>query len=430
MKVSALVTSAALAALGVLSAGCSSSPAGPGTDLTYHQDTKPIVDAKCTACHVAGGIAPFALTTYAEVLAQQAAIRSAVSTGVMPPWPPALGCSDYVGDRSLTAEQIKTLTAWIDGGSPEGDPGAKPEPVDENPVRLSRVDMTLAMPVAYTPQLRPDDYHCFIVDWPNTETTYVTGVGVQPGTPSIVHHVIAFLAKPDQVAEYQALDDAEPGPGYTCFGGPGGTGQPGWVGAWAPGAQGADYPPGTGLEIPPGSKIILQVHYNTSTAKPVPDLSSVLLKTEKTVDKKAAIMPWADPGWVQGKMMNIPAHSKDATHSFTFDPTPYMDFITDGAVAKNQPFTIHSAALHMHTRGTRAFTHIARAGGGGDECMLDIEHWNFHWQGSYGFAQTKTFNPGDQITLECHWNNPDPMDVNWGEGTGDEMCLGTYYVTQ
>jgi len=41
-------------------------------------------------------------------------------------------------------------------------------------------------------------------------------------------------------------------------------------------------------------------------------------------------------------------------------------------------------------------------------------------------------NPGDSIRVECHWNNsaPGAVDVNWGEGTGDEMCLGLFYMTQ
>ncbi|MDP6932159.1 MAG: hypothetical protein QGG40_04545 [Myxococcota bacterium] len=32
---------------------------------------------------------------------------------------------------------------------------------------------------------------------------------------------------------------------------------------------------------------------------------------------------------------------------------------------------------------------------------------------------------GDTITLECTWDNPTDEDVAWGDGTSDEMCLGT-----
>ena len=49
-------------------------------------------------------------------------------------------------------------------------------------------------------------------------------------------------------------------------------------------------------------------------------------------------------------------------------------------------------------------------------------------QGSIAF--NKLGRTGDSIYLECHWNNPDATDVYWGEGTGDEMCLSTYFVSQ
>ena len=51
-------------------------------------------------------------------------------------------------------------------------------------------------------------------------------------------------------------------------------------------------------------------------------------------------------------------------------------------------------------------------------------------------------NPGDRLGLECHWDNSagnqpfvdgqrvPPRELNWGEGTDDEMCLGGLYVTQ
>jgi copper type II ascorbate-dependent monooxygenase-like protein len=105
------------------------------------------------------------------------------------------------------------------------------------------------------------------------------------------------------------------------------------------------------------------------------------------------------------------------------------------------PLIVYSAGLHMHQLGTHGSLRIDRADGT-SECMLDIPQWNFHWQGSYTFAQPKTLNPGDKLSVECHWDNSaenqpvvggvkmPPQDVTWGEGTFDEMCLGTFYITQ
>jgi Copper type II ascorbate-dependent monooxygenase, C-terminal domain len=406
--------------------GPTSSPTDTG--MTYYKDAKPVIDEKCTGCHKSGGIAPFPLTTFEEVNRNKGAVSAAILAGTMPPWAPAKSCGTYQYDRSLTDQQKATITDWIAAGAKDGN--AADGHVYQPPAGgMSRVDLTLSMPAVYTPKVSPDEYRCFIVDWPQTGTTYVTGFGVKPGVAAIVHHVIAFLATPDEVSKYQALDAADPAPGYECFGGPGGGGLPSWIGAWVPGASGADTPPGTGIEVPKGSKVILQMHYNTSAAKAVPDQTQIMLKIDPTVAKKAAVMPWANPLWVTSKTMDIPAHASDAKASWAFDPTLLLNKITHGVLDNAKPFTIYAASLHMHTRGVSATTTITHLGGSSD-CMLDIPSWDFHWQGAYTFTQPKQVKVGDKLSLECHWNNPGDVALNWGEGTGDEMCLATYYVTQ
>lgn len=417
--------------------GCGGDDGGGGdgdaaTGPTYYQDVKPLVDAKCVGCHNPDGIAPFSLTTYDELVEMSGVALVNVENRTMPPWPPNADCNQYFGDRSLTDAQIDLFRAWVDGGRLMGDANAEAPPLDTEQVRLSRVDKTLTMPVEYTPQTTPDypdEYRCFVIPWTETADKFVTGFRAVPGNPKVVHHVIAFYAQPSEVAQYQALDDGEAGPGYTCFGGSGGPSRT-WVGAWAPGSLGSDMPAGTGLKVQPGSAIILQVHYNVLTAGPQPDLTRVEMKLDDTVAKTATIQPWANPNWLDSQLMKIPAGEADVMHSFEFDTT----FVTGG------PFTIWSAGLHMHTLGTHATASIVRADGT-NECLLQIDDWNFHWQGSYALRTPPVFNPGDKLRVECHWDNSPsnqpmiggqpkvPEDVYWGEGTGDEMCLSMFYIT-
>ena len=61
--------------------------------------------------------------------------------------------------------------------------------------------------------------------------------------------------------------------------------------------------------------------------------------------------------------------------------------------------------------------------------MVDIPSWDFDWQRSYRFAEPVRVEPGDAITVSCTWDNTTDADVTWGDGTGDEMCLGTMYLT-
>ena len=41
----------------------------------------------------------------------------------------------------------------------------------------------------------------------------------------------------------------------------------------------------------------------------------------------------------------------------------------------------------------------------------------------------KEIEPGDVWSLECQWDNPTDEDVAWGDGTGDEMCLGSMLLS-
>ena len=425
-----LLGSIALAACGGDDA-TSGDPDAPATGVTYYQDLKPIIDAKCLGCHVAGGIAPFELDTVDKVSEMAGVVIENVVAKTMPPWPVNADCNQYFGDRSLTAEQIALFQAWQRDGFQAGDPAHPGAPLQVETLRLSRVDQTLRMAAPYTPQTtteNPDEYRCFVIPWTAATTKYVTGFAAQPGNPKVVHHVIAFYAKPNEVAAYQQLDADEPGPGYRCFGGSGGPSRT-WLGAWAPGSLGSDMPAGTGLQVEPGSAVILQMHYNVLQAGPEPDQTAIQFKLDDTVTKVATIQPWANPQWLGSQLMHIPPNAADTMHSFEFDAT----------LATGGPFQIYSAGLHMHQLGTRIKA-TATTAGGVEQCLAQIDDWNFHWQGTYALRAPLTFIRGDKLKVECHWDNTianqpivggqprTPTDVYWGEGTGDEMCLGVFYI--
>lgn len=392
--------------------------AEPDADApTWYGDVEPIVASSCTGCHNADGIAPFPLTTYAEARPLAAMMADAVADRRMPPWLAGPDCTTYEGDISLSDEAIAMIGDWANAGAPEGDP-ADGLPVDERVPglvsSLSRVDETLSMAEPYTPVTAPDDYRCFVLDWEAGET-YVTGFRAVPGNPAVVHHVIAFLAGPDERAEYEALDAAEAGPGYTCYGGPGGTmGAARWLGAWAPGAVAGDFPAGTGIPVEAGSAVILQLHYNLAEPGAESDQTAIELVLADEVDKPARVQPFTNPAWLMTDSMSLPADTEGITHSY------------EHVVANDG--LVYSASLHMHTYGRSGRLGIGREDGS-EACMLDIPSWDFHWQRSYRFAEPKPIAAGETLQIECTWDNTTDHDLAWGEGTGDEMCLGAMYLT-
>jgi hypothetical protein len=435
-------------------AACSSSGSSSGTSgdaasddaaigdaaaaLTWHRDVRPIVEARCAGCHVSGGFAPFALKSYGDAFDHRDVMAIALAGKLMPPWPPNDACNAYTHDRSITDAQRATLVDWARGPAVEGDP-ATFVPLPAEPLTTIRADKTLRMSSAYTPAESPDEYRCFVMDWNETTTKYVTGLNVRPGLMPIVHHAIAFLIQPADVGTVTSMDAADPAPGYKCFGGVGINGA-NWLGAWAPGAMPSSFPASSGLEVVPGSKVVVQIHYNTASAAAGADQTSVDLQLADSVATKGAVMKFANPSWVVNHTMTIKAGDADSVQSFTIDPSPYLSRFAGSALSDGMPFRIHSAALHMHNRGVKGTLKVLHADGTSD-CALRIDDWSFHWQGTYELKKALQFVPGDQLAIECHFDNsggrqplvsgaPVPVaDANWGETTEDEMCLGVFYVT-
>ena len=426
---------------------------GPGDDddsITYYGGAKEILDARCGTCHQDGSIAPFALGSYEQASSLQSVIAHSVEQGSMPPWMPDNNCNDYKGDLSLSDVERSQLLDWIDAGAPEGI--ATDSLADEHgPTGIEiRADTEVVMAEPYTPQVQPDDYRCFIMDWDQDETKYVTGFKVKPGRPEMVHHVIAFVINPSAVDDFRAMDAADEGPGYTCFGSPS-VGPSSiatesawrWLGSWTPGGSARLMPESTGISIQPGSVIVTQLHYNTLEAEPASDVTSIEVQLDDQVDKPALVMPLTRYQWIGGsEPMRIPAGSTDTVHSMSADLSQNILGYLGAPIGltTGDSYQIHSIGIHMHLLGTHGRIWIDRADSS-QQCLLDIPDWDFNWQGTYELQEPITVHSGDRFNMECQWDNSaenqlivdgeqlPAQDIEWGDGTRDEMCLAIAYIT-
>ncbi len=96
---------------------------------TFNKEVVRIFQKNCQTCHRAGDIGPFSMMSYTETRPWARAIREAILSKRMPPWKPAAGCVDLKDARGLTQEEINTIVAWVDGGSPERALSDAPAPV-------------------------------------------------------------------------------------------------------------------------------------------------------------------------------------------------------------------------------------------------------------------------------------------------------------
>ncbi|HEY3500517.1 MAG TPA: hypothetical protein VGK73_37750, partial [Polyangiaceae bacterium] len=215
-----------------------------GKPVTWVDDIAPLVFRECAGCHREGGIAPFSLLRYEDARLFAHGAMVAVAERYMPPMPVDNSgeCNTYSNARWLSDEEISLFAHWYAQGTPEGDPSRLPDP-PKPPAGLERADVTLSMPVEYTPSAAAtDDYRCFVVD-PGIEDSYLVAYETVPGDGRVVHHAILYQPKlASDAADAEALDAAEDGPGYTCFGAPRVDVDP--LALWAPGGGPTKFPAG------------------------------------------------------------------------------------------------------------------------------------------------------------------------------------------
>jgi hypothetical protein len=377
-----------------------------GGKLTWYKDVLPIARERCQTCHVEDGIAPFSMMKWEDVAPHTDKIGENVASRIMPPWMPDPNCADFKDSRRLSETEMATFAQWIADGAEGGDPADAPAGGNATAQHLASVDATLMADTVYTPNGDPtnpdklDDYHCFILDPALTQDQDLIGYEVIPGVTREVHHVLLYPASPSDAA---AADAAEPGPGWTCFGGPG-TGGASALGGWAPGMPPVQFPANTGLHMKKGDLIVMQVHYNLLNGPPLPDRTTIKLDySDGPVAIPAQFYPAINAGF------NIPPH---ADH-----------YSSTSSASSPLSFKLWGVLPHMHTLGNEISVKTAT------RCLVDIPKWDFHWQQLYFYQTPIEIQQGENVSLDCTWSNPRDSNVTWGEGTTDEMCVTFAYIT-
>jgi mono/diheme cytochrome c family protein len=90
-------------------------------DVTYHNRISRIVQRHCVECHREGGVGPFALDTYDDLVAHAGMVTQVVERGIMPPWfafePNAAGRVfdqlDRDGNGKLDKAEFEALTKLL-----------------------------------------------------------------------------------------------------------------------------------------------------------------------------------------------------------------------------------------------------------------------------------------------------------------------------
>ena len=411
------------------------------TGPTWHQDVAPLVAQHCGTCHVDGGIAPFALTSYDDAAPIASQMLKQVMAGTMPPWGAVGECATprkLKDDPTLTSAEIELLKAWTAAGAPAGDP-ATAAPIPVPPSReLPGATHTIAPIGSWTTSGTSDQFICLVYDPKLTTDMWLTGVEFRPTDKAVVHHAAAFV-DPTRASEALAGPDGV----YECFGGNGiPAGQP--IGGYTPGALPWESIAGTGMRVPANSLIVVQMHYHPLGAQgPVRDATSLAMRMSTTKPGLTAVFAargnefqppelQPDPDDRGVVEFRVPANVKGHTETMRI---PMM-------IDPGKSYPIWSIFPHMHYVGTRMEVNVEHSDGTKD-CLIDAGRYDFNWQRMYAYEGTLAEMPrvrsGDTLVLKCTYDNTlsnenvqralkekglgAPVDVYGGEQTLDEMCI-------
>jgi hypothetical protein len=388
----------------------------PQAAPTYTKDVAPILQKRCQTCHRPGEAGPFSMLTYEDTRPWAATMKLVVQRKVMPPWFADPNYGHFANERSLSAEEIRTLVAWANTGAQKGDAKDMPPPVKfEEGWGMPKPDMVFQLPKAYSvPESGMVEYQYVIVPTGFKEDRWVQMMEVRPTDRSVVHHIIAYLREPgsdyfkdQKIGEFfeappQKADEKDTSALPSDF-----------LVGYAPGQPAEILQPGQGKLIKAGSDIVFEVHY-TPNGKATTDRTKLGLIFAKEPPKERVLTLSAVNG-----TFKIPPGDPNYRVDASFDVR------TDLKLAGLHP--------HMHTRG-RDFEYRLVFPDGKTETILKVPAYNWHWQLWYNLTEPITLPRGTRIECTAHFDNsannpenPDPTKtVIWGQQSWDEMMVGFF----
>jgi hypothetical protein len=364
---------------------------------TFTKDVAPILYNRCLECHRPGEAGPMAFRTYEETRPWAKAIRQAVMTHDMPPWYADTKIDHFKNDRHLSAQEISTITQWVDGGALEGAASDLPKlPEFTEGWVIGKPDVILSLPREFKiPASGVVQYQYFTIDPGFTEDTWIQAAEVRPTQRAQVHHILVFAQEGNKRNPRGGEQFSDMLIGY------------------APGVPSLTWDQDTAFLVKAGSTLLLQVHYTTNGKEAI-DKSIVGLKIRKDKPKYRAISGSA----VQFRLdipPNEPSYETKASYVFREDTT------------------LLDLTPHMHLRG-KAFKYVLTYPDGRSEVLLDVPHYDFNWQLAYVLAQPRTVPAGSKMDVTAWYDNsannkynPDPSQtVHWGDQTFQEMMIGFF----
>ncbi len=155
----------------------------------------PIIYKNCTSCHRAGESGPFELMTYEDAFKNKNKIKFVTQTKYMPPWPADPSYSHFIGERTLTPEEIELIKTWVDSGAPKGDEAKIPaSPIFYTGSFFKKPDAVIKMKEAVPIKGNGADHFYIVkISAQMPKDTFVSYFEFVPSQRKLAHHVNGHL---------------------------------------------------------------------------------------------------------------------------------------------------------------------------------------------------------------------------------------------
>ena len=372
-----------------------------------------MVYGACATCHIEGGSGPFPLTNYAEVKRRARQIAEVTTSRFMPPWKPAPGHGEFVGERRLTGDEVALISAWYEAGAPEGDPADLPPPPPPlvDGWQLGAPDVIVEMPAPYmVPAEGSDDWRCFAMPLSMPEDRYVEAVEFLPSNRRVVHHLIMYI---DTLRAALEADEADEGVGYSGMVVLSELGS-GELDGWGPGFTPRRLPEGAGWPLAKEAVVVLDTHFQP-TGKPEP----ITIRVGFHLSPPGVKTPLTPLGFLRLAAGAINILPGDADYTVTDEIVLPVDAKAVGILP------------HAHLVCQRVKCD-AELPDGSVVPLLRIDDWDFNWQDLYRYAAPVPLPAGTRVSMAFSFDNTSangqnphnpPRRVVSGPGALDEMAV-------
>jgi hypothetical protein len=391
--------------------------------VTFARDIAPLLQKHCQLCHSPGGIGPMPLITYQDTRRWAPIIKQRVMQQAMPPYQydTHVGVQELKNDWRLTADEIRTFAAWVDGGSQMGDPEELPAPVAFPPAGEYLLARTMGPPdliVRADPYTVPasgqDRWWRPLVPTGLKEDRCIKAIETRPSVPgrAVTHHANSTFVPPGSTSEADIVGGG--GPGSVR------------LSEYALGKIGEMIPADACRIAPANSSVRFDIHYYPNGTEIVGDQLEVGI-------------------WFHGPEVTPSTHYRQTLSLYAlqsgtgdFEIEPHGTLMTQGYHRFNTPVRIDSWQPHGHLRLVAKRLEVLHPDGRRQTVSM-VSNWNPGWHHSHVYEEHMApLLPAGAYIINTAWYdnttrnryNPDPDQwVGVGDRTTDEMSHAWIAVT-